>query len=91
MYGAALEDVALRFAPSATQRTKEAIWHPSRRLTDLPSGGRELHLTLAHPEEMVYWIRSWGPQVQVLTPAWLRARLAAGARALVDLYQEEEQ
>lgn len=89
MYGDAFEQVTLRFAPSATRRVKETIWHSSQRLTDLPDGGCELHLTLAHPEEMVYWIRGWGPQVQVMTPAWLRARLAAEARELVDLYQEE--
>jgi proteasome accessory factor B len=89
MYGDELEEVALRFAASATRRVKETTWRPSQRLTDLPDGGCELRFTLAHPEEMVYWIRGWGPQVEVLAPAWLRAQMAAEARAMGAVYGKE--
>lgn len=88
MYGDQREQVTLRFATSATRRVQETVWHPSQELALLPDGGCELHLTIAHPEEMIYWIRGWGPQVEVLAPNWLRAQMAEEARATAALYEE---
>ncbi len=86
MYGEEKERVTLRFAPSATRRLLETTWHPSQSLDVLPDGGCLLRLEIAHPEEMIYWIRGWGPQVEVLEPAWLRERMAAEAKATAALY-----
>jgi len=88
MYGEEIERVALRFSPSATRRLKETAWHPSQEVTDCDAGGCELRLDLAHPEEMIYWIRGWGPQVEVLEPTWLREHMAEEARQMGRLYQE---
>lgn len=88
MYGDEAECVCLRFAASATRRVQETAWHPSQTLKVLPDGSCELRLTIAHPEEMVYWIRGWGPQVEVLAPAWLRKQLADEGRAVAALYGE---
>mgnify|MGYP005838900763 CR=1 FL=1 len=54
--------------PEATRRVQETCWHPSQVLEELPDGGCALRLQVAAPEEMVYWIRGWGPQVVVLAP-----------------------
>ncbi len=86
MYGDEVERVVLRFAPSATRRVKETIWHTSQCLVEREDGGCELHLEIAHPEEMVYWIRGWGPQVEVLAPTWLREQMAEEARATAEIY-----
>ncbi|MEN6478031.1 MAG: transcriptional regulator [Anaerolineales bacterium] len=86
MYGEQREEVVLRFAASATRRIQETVWHPSQTLQELPDGGCELHLQLAHPEEMVYWIRGWGPQVEVVAPLRLREQMAAEARETACIY-----
>lgn len=36
--------------------------------------------------EMQPWIRSWGAQVEVLAPDWLRERIAAELRQAAELY-----
>ncbi len=90
MYGEAQEEVALRFVPGAVRRLRETRWHPSQCIEESPDGGCVLRVTVAHPEEMRYWILGWGPQVEVLAPAWLRAEIAAQARAMARVYGEEE-
>ena len=88
-YGEETEEVVLRFMPEATRRVQETLWHPSQVLEELPDGGCLLRLQVAAPEEMVYWIRGWGPQVVVLAPAWVRERMAAEAREMLRGYEEE--
>ncbi|MHB0876991.1 MAG: helix-turn-helix transcriptional regulator [Anaerolineae bacterium] len=85
-YGDDAAEVVLRFCASATRRLRETQWHPSQALEDCPDGGVILRLRLAHPEEMVSWIRGWGPQVEVLVPEALRTQLADEARATTALY-----
>jgi len=87
MYGEQTEEVVLRFVPGATRRVQESRWHPSQRLETCDDGGCVLRLTISHPEEMRYWIRGWGPQVEVLAPGWLREEMAREARELAAVYQ----
>jgi predicted DNA-binding transcriptional regulator YafY len=89
MYGEVDEEVRLRFAPAVTRRLRESIWHPTQKVVERQDGGLDLTLSVAHPQEMVYWIRGWGPQVEVLGPAWLRAQLAEEARQTACLYRED--
>ena len=79
MYGEAQVEVALRFVPEAVRRVRETRWHPSQCLEETPDGGCVLRVTVAHPEEMRYWILGWGAQVEVLAPAWLRDEIAGYA------------
>jgi len=88
MYGDEVKEVVLRFAPSATRRVKETLWHPSQDLRDEPDGGCILRLQVAHPRELLYWVRGWGPQVEVLAPDWLRRRVVWEAQELVRRYGE---
>ena len=55
-------------------------------LEDLPDGGCILSITVAHPREMTYWIRGWGPQVEVLAPQWLREQMVREAQETVKAY-----
>lgn len=89
MFGEAQEEVALRFVPEAARRVHETRWHPSQCVEETPDGGCVLRVTVAHPEEMRYWILGWGPQVEVLSPAWLRDEIAASAREMARVYREE--
>ncbi len=80
--------VRLRFTRRVTPRVKESIWHPSQTLRDLPDGGCEWAAQIAEWREMEPWIRGWGPEVEVLEPADLRAQVAEAMRAAARLYGE---
>lgn len=68
--------VRLRFSPTVAAYIRERVWHRTQRITDyLPDGGVELELETAGWKELVRWILSWQPDVQVLEPARLRERI----------------
>jgi predicted DNA-binding transcriptional regulator YafY len=82
-------EVVLRFAPEATRRVKESVWHGSQVIEDLAGGGCTLQVLVNHPLEMVPWIRGWAHQVEVLVPADLRSRVADEARQTARVYGAE--
>ena len=56
---------------------------------ELPDGGCRYTVRVAHPLEMKWWIRSWGPQVVVEAPDELRRELATEAQQLAEMYQAD--
>jgi predicted DNA-binding transcriptional regulator YafY len=80
------EEVRLRFDPSVAHRVREAVWHRSQRLTELPNGGVELAVRVAGIVEIRPWVLSWGEAVEVLAPASLRASVAESVRRAADTY-----
>ena len=88
MFGEQTEEVRLRFLPSATRRLKETVWHADEVVEDLSDGGCLYRVRVAHPLEMKWWIRSWGPQVVVEAPDSLRQEMAAEAQQLAAMYEE---
>lgn len=79
-------EVILRFTPSARPIVLERQWHPTQQVETTPEGGCLLRVRVGEPVEMQPWIRSWGAQVEVLAPAWLRERIAAELRQAADQY-----
>ncbi|HEX5041171.1 MAG TPA: WYL domain-containing protein [Candidatus Limnocylindria bacterium] len=74
--------IRLRFDPSIAHRVREAVWHRSQELVELPDGGVELSVSVAGIVEIRPWILSWGDGVEVLEPPELRESVAgAVARA----------
>jgi len=86
MSGKAIMEVVLRFMPAATPLVRERRWHPSQQLTSTLDGGCILRVYVSEPVEMQPWIRSWGAQVEVLAPDWLRERIAAELRQAAEQY-----
>lgn len=86
MAGDEVNEVVLRFAPEVNAQVRERQWHPSQTIETTPAGGCLLRVQVAEPLEMKPWIRSWGAQVEVLAPGWLRADLAAEMRQAAALY-----
>jgi predicted DNA-binding transcriptional regulator YafY len=78
--------VKLRFAPGATRRVKESIWHPSQVIEDLPDGGCLFTVRVGSTLEMTPWIRGWGPDVEVLEPEALREEFKKWAERLHNMY-----
>ena len=83
-------DVRLRFDASVAHRVREAVWHRSQRLIDLPQGGVELTVTVAGIVEIRPWILSWGDGVEVLEPPELRDSVADAVRAAAERYGEPD-
>jgi predicted DNA-binding transcriptional regulator YafY len=86
MAGDEVNEVRLRFLPEVISQVSERQWHPSQTIEPTPDGGCVLSVHVAKPQEMKPWIRSWGAQVEVLTPGWLRADIAQEMRQAVALY-----
>lgn len=86
MTGKEIVEVVLRFTPAATPHIRERRWHPSQTLEPASDGGCRLCVYVSEPLEMQPWIRSWGAQVEVLAPGWLRERIAAELREAAKLY-----
>ena len=82
-------EVILRFIPDAAAYVRERIWHASQVLDAHPDGGLTLRLCIAEPREMLPWIRSWGPQVEVIAPDWLREKVAEDLRRGAQIYSTE--
>lgn len=90
MSGDAPVEVILRFNADAAPYVRERIWHPSQEIASNPDGGLTLHLCISEPREMLPWIRSWGPQVEVIAPDWLRERVAEELRNAAEIYQRSQ-
>lgn len=65
------EMVILLFSDAVTGRVQETLWHPSQQ-TRQETRGLIWEARISSPLEMYPWIRSWGQEVEVLEPLWLR-------------------
>jgi proteasome accessory factor B len=79
--------VRLRFDASVAHRVREAVWHRSQQLTELPNGGVELAVTVAGIVEIRPWILSWGDGVEVLEPPELREAVIGALRGAAARYE----
>ena len=91
MAGEETQDVVLRFTTAVAAHVAERRWHPSQTLDALPEGGCLLTVHVAEPLEMQPWIRSWGAQVEVVAPAWLRKRIAAELTQAAAIYVSDDE
>ena len=79
-------EVVLRFVPEAAPYVRERTWHPSQEIESPRDGGLTLRLCIAEPREMLPWIRSWGAQVEVIAPDWLREKVAEELKTAAEIY-----
>jgi len=78
--------IVLGFSPRVTRRVKESIWHPSQSIKDRTDGGCNMTLRVGSTLEISPWIRSWGPDVEVLEPEELRKEFSVYAKKLAQMY-----
>lgn len=71
-----IQEIRLKFAPSAAKYVREKIWHASQRSEPCPDGSVELSMSLRSLIEVRRWILSWGAECEVLDPPDLRADIA---------------
>lgn len=80
------ETVRLRFDAKVAHWVREAVWHRSQQVHELPGGAIEMTFRVAGTVEIRPWILSWGDAVEVLGPAELREAIAGAVRAAAARY-----
>ena len=85
-------EIQLRFAPEATRRLEEG-GYPNMTVTALPDGSRLVTIRSGVdksglPLEVLAWVLTWGPRVEVLKPDALRKRWLEDCREVVRRYGE---
>ena len=80
-------EVGLRFAPAVASRVAETTWHPTQVVQPEADGALTWRATVSGTIEIRSWILSWGPDVEVLAPAELRAEVAGLVAAAAARYR----
>lgn len=79
-------EVVLRFSSLVAGRVRETHWHPSQQIETQPDGSVIWRAKVAEPKEMLYWVRGWGADVEVLAPEAVREEMTRAASALNRIY-----
>lgn len=82
-------EVVLKFHPRVTHRVRETQWHRSEQVTEQSDGFVLWRARVAEPQEMVPWIRGWGPDCEVLAPQWLREEIVKDMRRAAEVYAKQ--
>jgi proteasome accessory factor B len=81
------ERVELAFEPQVAPYVRARVWHASQQLRDEAGGRLQVTLDVCHDWALRSWILSWGPFVQVLSPAALAGEVLSDLRAASAHYQ----
>lgn len=81
--------VVLRFAAHLHRRLAESRWHSSQTTQTLEDGMLKVTFEIGEVQEMIPWIRSWGADVEVIEPAYLRRIIQDDARRALQVYGSE--
>ena len=76
----------LRFTPEAARWVSAQDWHPKQRAKQEADGSYTLEIPYAEDRELLMEILKYGPDVQVLEPADLRARVKDSLRKAAERY-----
>lgn len=70
----------VRFGSAVAHLIRERIWHPAQQLDEQEDGSVLLSFEAAGEQEILSWLYSYLPHVEVLAPAGLRKTFVAGLR-----------
>nr|PZN56358.1 MAG: hypothetical protein DIU68_06445 [Chloroflexota bacterium] len=85
------EPVVLQFSASAAARFDERPCPAPIAIEMIADHGVRLALSVVDTDALLPWIRSWGTEVEVLEPEWLRRQFAQEAARAHALYATEAQ
>lgn len=80
------ERVVLRFTRKVAAYVRARQWHRSEEHLALADGGVELRMRVTG-RELVRWVLEWGPEVEVLAPAWLRDAVVEQLQSALEKYR----
>jgi proteasome accessory factor B len=70
--------VTVRFSAEVSHLIRERIWHPSQKIIEEEDGSVTLAFAASGEKEILSWLFSYLPHVQLLEPEELKARFYAG-------------
>jgi predicted DNA-binding transcriptional regulator YafY len=85
--GADVNWATLVFSPNAARWVASQLWHPDQRSRVESDGRYVLEVPYAHDRELIMEILRFGADVEVTSPAELRARVAEAHRAAALVYE----
>ena len=87
--GKDLIPVKLRFSPNVTERVRESHWHPSQKIITDPDDplGCIWSGEIADLTDFIPWVRSWGPDAEVIEPEELRRRMKRQVNRMAQMYK----
>ncbi len=74
--GRAEETAVLRFNARRARWVSGEQWHPRQQGEWLDDGDYELRVPFSRPDELIMDILKYGADIEVVSPAWLRQRVA---------------
>lgn len=81
--------VEVRFAPHLATHIRERTWHESQTVTEHSDGSLTLRFQTNQLNAVRFWLQSWGPGSEVLSPPELREQVIADLRKGLGYYGEE--
>jgi predicted DNA-binding transcriptional regulator YafY len=78
--------MVFRFHANVAKYVASRMWHTSQQLVELPNGDLDLHMRAGGETEIIRWILSWGPDVEVMKPAKLRKMVTSALMSAVERY-----
>jgi predicted DNA-binding transcriptional regulator YafY len=86
--GAPLHVAVLRFAARRAQWVAKERWHRDQQGRFLDDGTYELRVPYSNSLELIMDVLKYGPDVEVVDPAELRAEVGSRLRAALETYQD---
>lgn len=80
---ATLSEVRVKFAPKWATYARTHRWHVTQRTE---SDGVTVTFRIRPCREFDAWLRSFGSEIEVVSPSWLREKVAADARRTALIY-----
>ncbi len=74
-------ELKVRFALEVAHLVRERLWHPSQKIEEQEDGSLILSLQVSGEKEILSWLYSYLPHVQVLEPPGLKQLFTEGLRA----------
>jgi len=85
--GETTHEVHLKFSPLVSPNVAEVTWHRTQKVSWDEDGCVHFRVTVDGLAEIVWWVLGYGPEVEVIEPAPLRALVADAARRVSALYE----
>jgi predicted DNA-binding transcriptional regulator YafY len=72
------QTIKVRFGAEISHLIRERLWHPSQHIVEEDDGSLTLTLVASGEKEILSWLYSYLPDVEVLAPVEMRTRFYAG-------------
>ncbi len=84
--------VRIRFNQHKAPYIEEVLWHPSQKILPDPErpGSILFEVTVSYPKEVIWWMRQWGSDAEVLDPPEMRQYALELARQEARIYERQE-